>query len=147
MINMAKKKRKKSKKKGTKRRRSTKKKVRVRRKPKQHLAATLGGAKTIYDTETEMTGWGVPVYKLQLDAAKSIITGNFNDPMVMVAIKQTGIRAYQNSAPALIGALVSFGEDLPVVGGLARDVKRPVNRLMGKVEKRLTGKKRGRWRL
>ena len=140
MINMAKKKRKSSKKKGTKRRRSTKK-VKRRVVKKKNLAAPIGGAMTIAKTEMAPDAWGSTVLNAQKNAVIAVMKGDFSNPWIVHSVKVTYAQLLANSGPALVGTAISFGEDIPLVGGLVREVKRPANRLLGKAQKVLTGRK------
>ena len=141
-----KKKRKSSKKrKGTKRRKSTKKK-RVVRQPKKHLGAMLGTAKSVYDMETNPAGpYSSDLIVVQKDALVYALKGDFG--MVVPAAKATLDGALQHGGPAVIGLAISYGEDAPIVGDFVREIKRPLNRFIGKMEKRLLKRKKARWRL
>ncbi len=132
--------------KATRNRNAKSKKYRVKAKPKKHLGVLLGGAATGYKTESAVDPWGSTVLAAQKNAAKAILKGDLANPWIKHAAELTVARAKENAGPALIGAAASFGEDIPVVGGMVRDVKRPLNRMMGKVETALTGKK-PKWRL
>ena len=142
MINMAAKKKKGSKKKGTKRRRPTKKRV-VRHAPKKHLAANAGLAVTVYKVATDAEGTMIsPVQALfyPYDSMQTRVAA-------VVRKVASNLMETKNTGPALIGLTMSYGEDLPLVGGLYKDIiKKPADRLLSKVEKGLTGKKRGRWK-
>ena len=142
---MKKKKRKSSKKKGTKRRSPTKKRV-VRHAPKKHLAANLGLAASAYKVATDRTGdlnYGIsPVAAVfyPYDSLETKVKAIVNKTLENV--KQT-----ENVLPGMIGVLVSYGGDVPLVGPLYKDVvKKPADRFLGKVEKALTGKKRAHWK-
>jgi hypothetical protein len=137
---MAKKKRKRSKKKGTKRRRSTKK-VKRRVVKKKNLAAPIGGAMTIMKTEMAPDAWGSTVLNAQKNAIIGLLKGDFDNPWIKHAARLTYVELLKNSGPALVGTAISFGEDIPLIGGLVREVKRPANRLLGKAQKMLTGRK------
>ena len=145
MINMAKKKRKSSKKKGTKRRRSTKK-VKRRVVKKKNLAAPVGLAITAAKAETSTVSWGGTLANAQKNAIHSIFEPALA-PWRKYAIDETIIKYKKEGAPALVGITLSFGEDIPLIGGLVREVKRPANRLLGKVQKVLTGSKKARFKL
>ena len=106
-----------------------------RARPKQHLGATLGGAKTAYDVAMAGT----------LDD----VINTIKSPSIAGA-KVTAVRAVANlkanATPAVFGAVISFGEDVPLVGPLYNDVvKKPLNKFLGKMEKKLTHRKRRWW--
>lgn len=114
-------------------------KTRRLRKAKTPIAATVGGLISAYNIELQppTPGYVTPVYEVQINAIKTM------DPTKIVdAAKYTWVAVKDKSGPALVGLALSYGGDLPVVGPLYKGlVKTPVDRLIGKLERKLTGKK------
>ena len=135
---MAKKKGKGKKKGGYKRRASTKKKTTRRSKPKTPIGASVGTGVTVYRIATKRTplSWASPID--QLFADRTLME---NIKFAFEAAVQNA-KATENIGPLLVGLGVSYGEDVPVVGPLYKGmIKRPADRLLGKLERALTKKK------
>lgn len=134
------------KKKGTKKKKSggggKKKKGRKRSTPKKHLGATLGTAYTGYKVATEIS----PIYSMETYKAlvQSVLDGKFDRTKAIIEFSWDTTK--KNATPLIAGLAVSYGEDVPVVGELYKDiVKKPMDRLLGKLERKLT-KKKARWK-
>ena len=141
---MAKKKGKGKKKKGgAKRRRPAAKKKRVTRKQKLHIGAGVGTAKSGYDFFTaDLNGQSVG-YRLLAS-----VTDPAQRAALLSALTSGQITsiAWREGKPMLFGVALSYGEDAPVVGPMYKDlVQRPLNKLIGKVERKLTKRKRRWW--
>lgn len=110
---------------------------------KKSLAAMLGGAVTAYKAETYTPpGFSKNILGVQVQGAKTLLRGDVTSPYVREAVVETGKAVMANSGPALVGAAISYGEDVPLVGGLYKDlIKRPLDRMFGKLQRRLTKRK------
>ena len=144
---MAKKKgkgKKKGKKKGGYKRKASKKKGGSRPAQKKHLGAMLGTAKSVYDMETNPAGpYSSDLYLVQKNAVVTAVKGDFS--LVVPAAKATLDGALSHGGPAVIGMAVSYGEDIPLIGDVVKEIKRPLNRFIGKMERKLTKRKRRWW--